>query len=113
MSTFPFILLIPLSYILLCVFCLSKVCDALDAPLNGNVTISPNFTTATFTCDLGFSINDVAARVCSDAGTGWSDSTPHCGKNKQPRLMYLFCLKICACSSTSVPSNSKFDRLLE
>ena len=50
------------------------------SPGNGSVQISLNGETASYSCDVGYTLNGSAERQCSDNGMGWSDSDPICGK---------------------------------
>ena len=57
-----------------------SVCNLLPSPLSGNVTITPNLTSALYTCDIGYTIDGLTERSCSDNGAGWSGVQPACGK---------------------------------
>lgn len=56
-------------------------CQALTSPTDGNVTLSSNgtLTTATFTCEIGYSLDGKSAIQCLADGT-WSNSSPTCRK---------------------------------
>ena len=56
-----------------------KICDDLDAPLNGGVNMEGNLpgSTATYTCDGGFFLDGNSSRVCVGLGE-WSGSAPTC-----------------------------------
>ncbi|KAL4229791.1 hypothetical protein ACF0H5_010182 [Mactra antiquata] len=62
----------------------SPVCDctAPTAPLNGAVyvTNTAQGSTATYQCDLGYSIDGLISRLCLDDGTGWEGDDPICNE---------------------------------
>jgi hypothetical protein len=60
--------------------CAAVVCDALTAPANGSVSVANGGvypSTATYTCDAGYSISPSATRTCGTDGH-WSGSDPTC-----------------------------------
>jgi hypothetical protein len=60
--------------------CAAVMCDALTAPTNGSVSIANGGvypSTATYTCDAGYSISPGATRTCGTDGH-WSGSDPTC-----------------------------------
>ena len=56
-------------------------CGDLTNPTNGAVTINPNKTSGTYTCNPGYALNGVETRNCSVANGGWDGSEPTCGRN--------------------------------
>ena len=52
------------------------VCQSPITPDHGNV--NADGSTASYTCDLGYTISGVTSRTCSSAGTGWSETDPTC-----------------------------------
>jgi hypothetical protein len=60
--------------------CAAVMCDALTAPVNGSVSVANGGlypSTATYTCDAGYSISSSATRTCGPDGH-WSGSDPTC-----------------------------------
>ena len=57
-----------------------SVCESLTPPSNGNITLSTDGRTATYTCNPGFTLNGDMARVCLMDGTAWNGTAPTCGK---------------------------------
>lgn len=58
----------------------SVQCSDLQDPVDGNVELTSNgtVTMATYSCDLGASLNGTETRTCSADGS-WSGGTPNCG----------------------------------
>ena len=55
------------------------MCQAPAKPLFGNLTISEDRMTASFTCELGYTLNGDANLVCMANGNGWNGTAPTCG----------------------------------
>ncbi|XP_045204681.2 sushi, von Willebrand factor type A, EGF and pentraxin domain-containing protein 1-like isoform X2 [Mercenaria mercenaria] len=53
-------------------------CNFPAQPSNGQVSLSGTGTTATYTCDTGYTLNGLSARTCQNDGTGWEGSEPVC-----------------------------------
>ena len=58
-------------------------CDPPNRPVNGNISLSSNALTVTYSCDLGYTLSGTSERLCQDDGTGWSDIQPSCCKFKK------------------------------
>ena len=54
-------------------------CGSLPAPDNGVITINTSIfrSTATYSCDVGYQLNENASRICLASGN-WSGSQPSC-----------------------------------
>ena len=74
--------------ILMLTICISTVCNSPSVPTNGQVSVSQDFTTATYSCDTGYTLNGVLTRLCGNDGSGWSDQQPSCGNLSFIFLLY-------------------------
>ena len=54
--------------------------------------------TASYTCDIGYSLQGVATRECMQDGTGWDTASPTCSKLQ---------IGICLSYVTNMQSKSK------
>ncbi|WAQ97856.1 CSMD3-like protein [Mya arenaria] len=54
-------------------------CASPPVPANGAVTVSTDGSTATYTCQLGYTLSGLATRACID-GNAWEDADPGCVK---------------------------------
>ncbi|XP_053400538.1 CUB and sushi domain-containing protein 3-like [Mercenaria mercenaria] len=54
------------------------VCEIPASPANGNISVSVEGFTITYSCDIGHSLNGAATRTCQNAGQSWSGSAPSC-----------------------------------
>ena len=61
-------------------------CGAPPMPADGSAsaTTTTYLSTATYSCDTGFTLNGVSSRTCQDDGS-WSDTTPTCESVLCPR----------------------------
>ena len=57
------------------------MCESLPAPTNGAVTVDLTSGLASYTCDLGYTMDGAATRSCSMDGSSWSHTQPMCGTN--------------------------------
>ena len=55
-----------------------SVCDAPEPPMQGNLTLSGDKTSVTFSCEPGYSINGQGSLSCLEDGGGWSGEVPTC-----------------------------------
>ena len=56
-------------------------CDSLISPSNGNVVVDESGvgTVATYSCDIGYTVEGVSMRTCQNsADPTWSGSPPSC-----------------------------------
>ena len=53
-------------------------CNSPPVPQHGSMTA--NGSHATYTCQIGYSLNGDPVRTCATDGTGWSGSEPVCSK---------------------------------
>lgn len=60
---------------------ISAPCQTLTPPTGGSVSLATDGyqTNATYTCDLGYTLNGFEIITCMSDGT-WNLSQPHCGK---------------------------------
>ena len=58
----------------------------LSPPTNGDIAISSDGRTATYTCSAGFTLNGDTVRVCLMDGTAWNGTDPTCGKSGLERI---------------------------
>ena len=54
-------------------------CDPPPAISGGNVSVSQDGKSVTFTCDTGYSLNGDVTGTCLTDGTGWDVVPPTCG----------------------------------
>ncbi|XP_052791545.1 CUB and sushi domain-containing protein 3-like [Mya arenaria] len=54
------------------------VCDVPTNLNNGNVDVSSDGMTATFSCDVGLSLSGAQSSVCDTLGSGWDAAWPTC-----------------------------------
>ena len=75
------------------------VCESLSPPINGDITMSADGKTATYTCTAGFTVNGDSVRVCLMDGTAWNGTAPTCGKTGETgrmcRLIWAFAGRLC------------------
>ena len=55
-------------------------CNPPTPILYGNLTMSEDNQTVTYTCEVGRTLVGPSNRECQVDGTGWSSSEPSCGK---------------------------------
>lgn len=56
-----------------------SVCDPPLSPSNGRVDISVDKMTATFACDLEYTLVGMTTATCQNNSSGWNTSVPKCG----------------------------------
>ena len=74
------------------IFSTSAECDSPDPLNNGDVDVSNDGLTASYTCNLGYSLNGHISRSCSIDGSWWSGSKPNCCMFVLSRILFLFTL---------------------
>lgn len=68
-----------------------SVCDSPQIPDNGSVEVSLDGRSASYFCDMGFTLSGESTVLCSNDGTGWSSVAPVCGKED---VYHLCCFSI-------------------
>ena len=63
-----------------------KVCEDLVAPDFGQVSVDGTGLVATYTCDVGYTLDGDRSRDCQSDGASWTGSSPTCGKIYITRL---------------------------
>ena len=66
---------------------LSSECGELGPPTNGRLRLT-NFTTVTYTCNQGYTLQGANRRTCMANGE-WSGSTPTCNRKLLAVLLLL------------------------
>ncbi|XP_053399292.1 CUB and sushi domain-containing protein 3-like [Mercenaria mercenaria] len=54
------------------------VCIDPDPPTHGNVDVTADKTLATYTCDVGYTLNGKSSRTCQTDGSAWTETGPSC-----------------------------------
>jgi hypothetical protein len=57
-----------------------KVCEDLEPPEFGQVNIDGSGTVASYTCNVGYTMDGDRSRDCQLDGTSWTGNAPTCGR---------------------------------
>ena len=60
--------------------CFSAVCNTPASPSNGDIWVSSDGMTVTYSCDLGYTLQGETSNTCNTDGSGWLHGQPSCSK---------------------------------
>ena len=56
------------------------MCIVPESPVNGNLSVSEDGETLTYTCDVGYNLIGDSIQQCGNDGSGWPGVSPNCSK---------------------------------